>query len=152
MKLLSVLLVFMVLVAGCAAPMGSVHYQVNAPGVGQVLPGTPQPGNPQPVSVHVQAELDARRDAKLDYQKGSGACLGAGCGLFGIAGSYIYEGSVPAHRLTAIQGRSDVYISLYKQAYIKEMKRLRSKDAIGGYLGFLIIFGALVLIAGASSQ
>jgi hypothetical protein len=113
---------------GCSSRMYRVHYQINAP----EFTAPPNQGET------IQAVLDARSHAQQDYQ-GDGFCLGGGCGLFGVAGAYIYEGGIPIHRLAAIQEKSQMYQLFYREAYTKEIKRRRTTDAVGGWLGIVFI-------------
>ena len=139
-----IILLFLTVI-GCSSNMYQPHYQTNNP-TSNGLTTTPTS-----IIGDNQAIIDARLHAKQDYKSGTGACLGAGCGLFGIAGSYLYEGQVPVERLQAleVQGKSPAYQLLYRQEYVKETKRLRTKESIGGYIAFL---GAVVFLIIVGSQ
>lgn len=118
-----------------------MHYQVNYPSTNRLsVTSNPEGSN--------QAIIDARLHAEQDYQSGTGACLGAGCGLFGIAGSYLYEGQIPVERLQALESKSPTYQLLYRQEYVKETRRLRTKESIGGYLVVLGVFVFLIIVSG----
>lgn len=140
MKKCFVMLVLLTMI-GCSSNMHRTHYQVNSP----TFSGkTSEP-------TMSQAMLDAKLHAQQDYQSGAGCIAGAGCGLFGIAGSYLYEGSIPPHRLKALEGKPETYQLLYRQEYIKETKRLRTKEAATGYVVFLGAFLVLILVASQAS-
>ena len=78
-----------------------------------------------------QAMTEARRDAKLDRNPHQvvGCCLG-GVLFYGLVISYMMGASVPAHRLAALEGKSDIYIFAYEMEYVKEIKRYRNNAAI----------------------
>lgn len=139
------------IVVGCSSNMYHPHYQIHNPPTGKL---TTTPTTPTPALGDNQAIVDARLHAQQDYQSGTGACLGAGCGLFGIAGSYLYEGQIPIERLQALdlQGKSPTYQLLYKQEYVKEAKRLRTKESVVGYVAALAAFAFLFIIVAAASE
>lgn len=111
----------------------------------------PQPSIPNaPTSASqdaLQAIIDAHRDAEAD-SKGdpTGVCLGAGCGIFGIGASYVYREGIPPHRLTTLQGKSEIYILTYTEEYAKERHRLRTKDAVMGWVAIILVAFAIIVI------
>lgn len=99
-----------------------------------------------------QAIADVQRDARADYQQGTGFCLGAGCGLFGVGASYLYEGKIPTHRLAHLEGKSDTYILVYREEYVKEIQRKRTRESIEGYVVGIIITLGLIAATVASAM
>ena len=118
-------------IVGCSSSMYQPHYQVNSPTAnGLATTATPSDN---------QAIIDARLHVQQDYD-GVGVCIGAGFRLFGIAGSYLYEGEIPIKRLRALEGKPINYQLLYRREYVNEIKRIRTKESILGYATFLVIF------------
>ena len=127
---------------------GIYHYHIT-----QSEASTPQSNKTLPATAEVErhanetlwAIADAQRHAEADYTEGAGFCLGAGCGLFGMGASYLYEGKLPAHRLAALEDKSNTYIFVYKEEYLKEIKRKRTTESVVGYvIGLVLVVGLFV--------
>ncbi len=97
-------------------------------------------------SESAQAMIDAVRHANLDYDATAGCCLGFGCGIFGIGAAYVYEGRLPVHRLAALQDKSNTYVLIYTEAYVKEIQDQRTSDAITGWIVGIIVSLGLIAI------
>ena len=72
--------------------------------------------------------MDARLHAQMDYRSGVGFCLGGGCWLFGVAASALYEAGIPAHRSAILQNKSNAYVPIYTETYVKEIKGSEPKN------------------------
>lgn len=98
-------------------------------------------------SESMQAMMDARRHAILDYDATAGLCLGLGCGIIGIGAAYVYKDGVPVHRLAALEDKSDTYVLIYTEAYAKEIQEQRTSDAITGWIVGIIVSLGFIAIA-----
>lgn len=53
--------------------------------------------------------------------------LGAACRSIGVGATYVYDGGVPERRNAALRDAPERYAAVYREAYVKEAKRLRTK-------------------------
>ena len=91
-----------------------------------------------------QADADARRDAEQDVSTISWGIGGFFCGVCAIAYVYINEPQVPAAQLV---GKSASYVTLYTDAYNREVKKQRFQATMIGCLASSVFSTLTIYLA-----
>lgn len=83
------------------------------------------------MGVQMDAQMDAQRDAQRDANGSMWFILGCLLGPTPIVIAYVVDPSPPMSRL---MGKSPEYVATYTDTYREEVKRIRTKNALWGFL------------------
>ena len=98
----------------------------------------------QNYSLQLEAKADADADADARTNKIVWFLFGCAGGVLAVAGTYLYEPSLPAGPLL---GKSPEYVAFYTDAYTEKAKALQVRGAMTGCVVSTLVWAAVVIAA-----